>query len=50
MPRGALRLDELPDVYDLTGPLGIPAFAYCAGEVTIGYFADLDPAEALEKG
>ncbi len=44
------RLDELPDVYDLTGPLGIPAFAYCAGEVTIGYFADLDPAEALGEG
>jgi hypothetical protein len=44
------RLNELPEVYDLTGSLGVPAFAYCAGEVTIGYFADLDPAEALGEG
>ncbi|MEV1243861.1 YcaO-like family protein [Nonomuraea sp. NPDC050022] len=44
------RLDELPQVYDLTGPLGVPIFACCSGEATIGYFADLDPAAALGEG
>ncbi|WP_127936683.1 YcaO-like family protein [Nonomuraea polychroma] len=44
------RLDGLPEVYDLTGPLGVPTFACCSGEVTIGYFTDLDPAEALGEG
>ncbi|MFI6482500.1 hypothetical protein ACIBH1_31520 [Nonomuraea sp. NPDC050663] len=45
-----VRLGELPEVYDLTGSPGVPAFAFCAGEVTIGHFADLDPAEALGEG
>ncbi|WP_188194653.1 YcaO-like family protein [Nonomuraea sp. SYSU D8015] len=44
------RLDELPEVYDLTGPLGVTVLACCSGADTIGYFAALDPAEALEEG
>ncbi|GAA4092775.1 hypothetical protein [Nonomuraea soli] len=45
-----IRSGELPEVYDLTGSLEVPAFAFCAGEVTIGHFAGLDPAEALGEG
>ncbi|MEV4469771.1 YcaO-like family protein [Nonomuraea sp. NPDC049504] len=44
------RLDQLPDVYDVTGPLGVPAVVCCAGTVTVGYFAALNPAKALQKG
>jgi hypothetical protein len=44
------RLGELPDMYDLTGSLGVPVVACCAGPLTIGYFSALDPAEALGEG
>ncbi|MGR6919177.1 hypothetical protein ACU635_33435 [[Actinomadura] parvosata] len=44
------RLGELPDMYDLTGSLGVPVVACCVGSVTIGYFSALNPAEALGEG
>jgi hypothetical protein len=44
------RLGELPDMYDVTGSLGVPVVACCVGSVTVGYFSALNPAEALGEG
>lgn len=48
------RILELSDttvtVYDVTGPLGIPTFAFCLGTTTITYSSHIDPLQALQDG
>lgn len=43
-------VEAQPDVYDITGSLGIPTFAICAGTRTIAYSTHWDTVEALVGG
>jgi len=38
------------DVYDVTGCLRAPAFAFCAGERTVAWVSDLDVSTAIASG
>ncbi|MFD8004145.1 hypothetical protein [Streptomyces mirabilis] len=55
-PRGArylklLEIVEQPfEVHDLSGPLGLPTFAFTTPKGTVAYVSDLDAGVALEKG
>ncbi len=40
----------LPDVYDVTGPLGVPTFAICTREQSIAYVSHYDRVQALSSG
>ncbi|MDT0344997.1 thioesterase domain-containing protein [Streptomyces litchfieldiae] len=44
------ELGELPDVFDITGPLGVPTFAFCQGPVTLACGAGLTAGTALTDG
>ncbi|HEX4221292.1 MAG TPA: hypothetical protein VHZ97_02950, partial [Pseudonocardiaceae bacterium] len=54
--RGAryLKLLEIVDqtftIHDLSGPLGLPTFAFSTPQGTVAYTSDLDVALALEQG
>ncbi|MGW2238097.1 hypothetical protein [Streptomyces sp. NPDC001759] len=37
-------------VYDLSGPLGLPTFAFTTPKGTVAYVSDLEPGAALERG
>lgn len=41
---------EQISAYDITGPLGVPTFAVCAGEKAVAYSAHCDSALALNRG
>ncbi|HEU5230493.1 MAG TPA: TOMM precursor leader peptide-binding protein [Ktedonobacteraceae bacterium] len=40
----------LPQVYDVTGPLGVPTFAFCLDTTTITYATHLSPFKAIRTG
>jgi putative thiazole-containing bacteriocin maturation protein len=37
-------------IYDVTGVLGIPTFAFCLATTTVAYSSHLDPLQALQEG
>jgi hypothetical protein len=43
-------LGQLPECYDLTGPLGVPAFAFCQGTATVAVTAGGTAGAALGDG
>lgn len=43
-------LGELPEVYEVTGALQVPTFAFCLGPTTITYSAGLSNTAALATG
>lgn len=43
-------VEAQPDIYDVTGLLGIPTFAICTGTQTIAYSTHWDAVEALVGG
>jgi putative thiazole-containing bacteriocin maturation protein len=44
------KLGEILTVYDVTGPLQVPTFAFCLGEKTIAYHTQFTVAQALREG
>jgi putative thiazole-containing bacteriocin maturation protein len=44
------EMDEILTVYNVTGPLQVPTFAFCSGEKTIAYHAQFTVAQALREG
>lgn len=38
------------DVYEVTGTLAVPTFAFCVGDETVAYRSDVDPQAALRLG
>ncbi|GAA5020363.1 hypothetical protein GCM10025734_74590 [Kitasatospora paranensis] len=46
-----LRIVDQPfEVHDLSGPLGLPTFAFSTPDATVAYASDLEVAVALERG
>ncbi|MGH3846562.1 MAG: TOMM precursor leader peptide-binding protein [Pseudonocardiaceae bacterium] len=46
-----LRTWDVPvAVYEVTGALGIPSFAFCVGDKTVAYRTELDTRDALRLG
>jgi hypothetical protein len=43
-------IDEHPEVYDITGPLGVPTYAFCLGPDTVAATTGHSPASALSAG
>jgi len=49
--RHLLELSEVPlAIYDVTGPLQIPTYAFCSGGMTLTYSSHLDILEAIHDG
>lgn len=43
-------LGETIAIYDVTGPLQVPTFAFCLGDTTLAYSSHLDISEAIHDG